>query len=121
MMMKTVAKWALTGSMLVLFTGLTGCASQIAALKPVGGDALAGVRTATIDLVIAQGYEFVEAPVCTQDETQITCLGSTLENYGVASVSLLDGQSNVTVTLDGKTLYQGSITEVLEQAVRGEL
>jgi hypothetical protein len=118
MMMKTAVKWVLTGSILL---ALTGCASQIAALKPVGGDALAGVRTVTIDLVLAKGYEFVEAPVCTQDETKITCLGSTTENNEVASVSLLDGNTNVTVTVDGETLYQGSISEVLEKAVRGEL
>lgn len=121
MRMRSAVKWAVTGSLILAMAGLTGCASQIAALRPVGGDALAGVRTATIDLVLAQGYEFLEAPVCSQDETQITCLGSTTENSEVASVSLLDGNANVTVTVDGETLYQGSIAEVLEKAARGEL
>ncbi len=112
---------ALSASVALILVALTGCASQIAALKPVGGDALAGVRTATIDLVLAEGYEFLEAPVCTQSETEINCLGSTTENIEVISQSLLDGNKLVVVKLGTETIYQGSISDVLEKAARGEL
>lgn len=119
--MNTLKKIILSAAVLLAAASLTGCASQIAALKPVGGDDLAGVRTATIDVVLAQGFEFLEAPVCTQSATEISCVGSTTDSEEVTSVSTLDGNKNVTVTLGSNTIYQGSIAEVLEKAARGEL
>lgn len=114
-------KIVFTASLFLCVSVLTGCASQIAALKPVGGDDLAGVRTATIDMVISRGYGFLEAPVCAQSDTQISCVGSTTDNQEVTSLSDLDGNKNVTIKIGADTIYQGSITEVLEKAARGEL
>ena len=115
---KRLARVAAVG---IALGGLTGCASQIAALKPVGGDALAGVRTATIDLVLAEGFEFLEAPVCTQTSEEIRCVGSTTENFKVTAVSVLDGTAAVSVMLGAETIYQGPVADVLEQAASDTL
>jgi hypothetical protein len=46
-----------------LVVTLCGC-SQISALAPVGGDAIAEVRYGAIDVLLAEGVDVLEAPVC---------------------------------------------------------
>lgn len=51
---------------------ITGCASQVAALAPVGGDDITAVRFAAIDVLLAKGVAIMQAPVCTEVAARYT-------------------------------------------------
>lgn len=96
---------------------LSGCASQIAALGPVSGDGLTGVRTASIDLLIEQGYEILRAPVCTQEAKAVTCEGELVGGSVVtATGDVTTKPYPMTLTVDGEVIYEGDVQTVLERA-----
>ena len=95
---------------------LTGCASQIDALAPVGGDRMFAVRTAATDLLIEQGYEILKAPICTQTDTEIDCLGELMDGAKVTVHSPIDDATTLTLKVDGETLFDGDYQEVLNKA-----
>ncbi len=67
-----VAAVALAGAALAL----SGC-SQVDSLAAVSGDKPATVRSAAIDVLLAENVAILTAPVCTQpDKTSITCTGT---------------------------------------------
>lgn len=113
-----LAAGILTATLLTTAT-LSGCASQIAALKPVSGDKIAGVRAAAIDVLIAQDFQILEAPQCAQDDVAITCTGLTMDKSVISVSSPLDPPGNFTVTVADKTVFEGSIADVLTQAAGG--
>lgn len=97
---------------------LTGC-SQVAAIAPVGGHHLAEVRFAAIDVLVASGTELLTAPDCTtESDGAISCTGETLAGESITVLSPADDPASVTVTVDDVVLYQGSIQEALEKALR---
>jgi hypothetical protein len=97
---------------------LAGC-SQVAAIAPVGGDHLAEVRYAAIDVLLDAGVEVLTAPVCAQAPSgEVSCQGETTDGTGIAAVSPADDQTVVTVSVGDKELYSGSIMDVLDEAAR---
>ena len=61
---------------------LAGC-SQVAALAPVGGDRVTGVRYAANDLLVSNGIDVMTAPVCVMaTDKGVTCQGTTLPSCG---------------------------------------
>ena len=108
--MKRIAVGAL------VLASLAGC-SQVAALAPVGGDRMAEVRFAAIDVLLDQGVELREAPVCTTTGDAISCLGSTSDGRAVEA-SILGAGEPLTVLVDGETLYLGPLMDVLDKAAR---
>lgn len=97
---------------------LTGC-SQVAAIAPVGGDHLAEVRFAAIDVLVASGTELLTAPDCTTEpDGAISCTGETLAGESITVLSPADDPASVTVTVGDAVLYEGSIQEALEKALR---
>ena len=62
---------------------ITGCASQVAALAPVGGDDITAVRFAAIDVLLAKGVAIMQAPVCTEVAARYTCSGTTTDGAAI--------------------------------------
>ncbi len=96
---------------------LAGCSSQIAALAPVSGDGLTGVRTAATDVVLAQGMSFLRAPVCTQVVKAVTCEGSLMDGTTVTVAADITAKPyTMTVKAGDTTLYDGDVDTVLNDA-----
>lgn len=96
---------------------LAGC-SQVAAIAPVGGDRLAEVRFAAGDVLVRETVDVLVAPVCTEaPDATVTCEGQTLDGLDIAVTAPGDDLDAVTITVDGETLYAGSIMDVLETAM----
>lgn len=96
---------------------LAGC-SQIAAIAPVGGDRLAEVRFAAGDVLVREQVEILVAPVCTQAaDLTVTCAGETLDGGAIDVAAPGTDLDTMTVTVDGASLYAGSIMDVLETAM----
>lgn len=116
-MMRAVSAAVVLGAVSL---GLGGCASQISALAPVSGDDVSAVRTATTDVLLAQGREILEAPVCKKAETAITCEAVLLDGTTVSVDAPLDTPDTMTITVAGQVTYDGSVQEVLKAAAGGE-
>lgn len=101
--------------------GVTGCASQLAALAPVGGDDLAMVRTASITVLLANNLEMLDAPQCEKSETEITCAGTLFDGSDVLVTAPLDPFGEMTVSVGDVVLFEGDLNTVIESAARGEL
>lgn len=97
---------------------LAGC-SQVAAIAPVGGDHLAEVRYAAIDVLLAEDVELLTAPDCAQAASgEVTCTGETLDGTQISVVSPADDQTVLTVTVGDRELYSGSIMKIIDEAAR---
>jgi hypothetical protein len=108
------AGWALAAGAAAL---LAGC-SQTAALAPVGGDRLTEVRFAANDVLLQNGVQILTAPVCTASGDAVSCAGSTMDSQPIAVSSAASDQGDLTVTVGGRVLYQGSLQGVLDAAAR---
>lgn len=95
---------------------LTGCASQISALAPVGGDTLVSVRTAATNVLQDQGLDILVAPMCTQTQAEISCAGSLTDNQEFHIKAPLDDSFNMTITLNGSIIFEGNYQDVLNKA-----
>jgi len=106
--------------LLGLASSLAGC-SQISALAPVGGDALAEVRFGAIDVLLQKGVDLLSAPVCTAAETgsAITCAGATTDGRDIAVISSTAADAELIVAVAGETIFSGSLADVLDEAARG--
>jgi hypothetical protein len=121
-MTRITARRRTTGAGAVVATlllALTGCASQIGGLAPVGGDALAGVRTAAIDVVLEARFGILEAPVCTQAAKAVSCVGSLTDGRVIAvTADVSTTPDTMTVTVGGTTIYDGDVQAVLDKAAQ---
>ena len=96
---------------------LAGC-TQAAALAPVGGDRLTIIRFAANDVLVEQGVELLVAPVCTADGRDVTCQGSSLQGAAITVTSSTDDQADMTVTVGDRTIYAGSVQDVIDAGAR---
>ncbi|UFS60810.1 hypothetical protein [Subtercola endophyticus] len=102
----------------VLALALSGC-TQIAAVAPVGGNHQTEVRYAAIDVLTTAGTDILTAPVCAASaDGTITCTGATTTGDTITAVSPATDTTVLTVTVGAKTLYSGSILNVLNDAAR---
>lgn len=99
----------------------SGCASQIDALAPVGGDDVSMVRTAATTLLLTEELEILNAPQCKKTDTEITCAGELLDGSAVTVTAPTEPFGDITVTVAAEVLYQGDISSVLQAAAEGEL
>lgn len=100
--------------------GLAGCASQLEALAPVGGDDVASVRAAATDVLLANNLEILEAPTCDKSETEITCEGALIDGSAILVTAPLEPFEQMTIIVAGEELYDGSIQQVLDDAIQGK-
>jgi hypothetical protein len=98
---------------------LTGCASQLDGLAPVGGDALTGVKFAATDVLLEKKLGILEAPVCTETGDTVSCIGS-LTDGAVINVQADIGTKphTMTVTVGGSIVYDGEVQKVIDEAAR---
>lgn len=102
---------------LIAVLALSGC-SQISAIAPVGGDRVSEVRYAALDVLAQNEVDVLAAPTCAMaDDREVTCTGSTLDGGTIDVVSTAADQTVLTVTVDGETLFTGTIQSVLEAAL----
>jgi len=100
---------------------VSGCASQLDALAPVGGDDLSMVRSASTTILLANNLEILDAPQCEKSETEIACVGSLLDGSEVLVTAPLDPFGSMTVTVGGSVVFEGDLKKVIEQAATGGL
>ena len=131
------------GLAVALVLALGGC-SQISALAPVGGDAIAEVRYGAIDVLLANGIEVLEAPTCAlvEDATAtaaptpttpppdggapstdaaaqaVTCAGSTVSGDAITVASSTSPDAQLEVEVGGHPVYSGSLQDVIDKAAR---
>ncbi|MFN8149173.1 MAG: hypothetical protein U0R76_17125 [Candidatus Nanopelagicales bacterium] len=97
---------------------LAGC-SQVAALAPVGGDRVTGVRYAANDLLVSNGIDVMTAPVCVMaTDKGVTCQGTTLDGQDIRVVSTAADQARMVLTVGTRTVYDGDIQAVLDKAMQ---
>ncbi|MGB3673409.1 MAG: hypothetical protein WA988_03105 [Candidatus Nanopelagicales bacterium] len=98
---------------------LTAC-SQTAELQPVAGDKITSVAIATSDVVQSTvGTEVLTWPTCDADAagTTYTCQGVMLNGEPITSTATGDPIA-LTVTVGGREVFQGLVTDVIEKAGR---
>ncbi len=103
-----------------LFAGaLTGCASQLDGLAPVGGDALTSVKFAATDVLLKRKFGILEAPVCTQAGESVSCVGSLTDGAPISVQADIGTKPHtMTVTVGGSVVYDGEVQSVLDEAAR---
>jgi hypothetical protein len=90
----------------------------VAVLQPVAGDGVTAVNNATSDVLAREGVEVQTWPVCTFDEQTYTCQGDTVTGKPILGTTSATEPMELTVTVDGRTIYQGTVEAVLEEAGR---
>jgi hypothetical protein len=99
---------------------LSGCASQVDALAPVGGDDIQAVRTAAIDVLLEARLTPMEAPVCTYDGAGVACSGSLTDGSAVVVIAPGKHPTDMTVKVGSTLLYDGPVQDVLDKAAQGQ-
>ena len=121
-MTRTTPRLAMTGTAAVIaamLLVLTGCASQIGGLAPVGGDALTGVRIAAVDVLLERKLEILEVPVCTQVAQAVSCVGSLIDGSVVTVEAVVSTTPDtMTVSVGGEKIYDGDVQAVLDEAAQ---
>lgn len=112
---------AVGAGLALVLSGVSGCASQLDALAPVGGDDLSMVRTAATTILLANNLEILDAPQCEKSETDITCVGSLFDGSEVLIEAPLEPFGSMTVTVGGSVLFEGDLKKVIEAQAEGEL
>jgi hypothetical protein len=102
-----------------LALALGGC-SQISALAPVGGDAIAEVRFGAIDVLLANDIDVLDAPTCStlDASTAATCAGSTTTGEAITVTSSTAADAQLEVVVGGRSLYSGPLQAVIDEAAR---
>jgi hypothetical protein len=95
---------------------LTAC-SQVSSLTPVGGAALTSVRNATYDVLVDQQISVLVAPQCASTESGFTCTGSTIDAEDIVAEAGGEAPYQLTITIGGRVIFEGTAQEVLEAAV----
>ena len=95
---------------------LAGCGSQMKALAPVSGDKVFSLRTAATDVLVERGLAIRDAPACAADGAGYTCTGSLVDGSEVRVASPTADAATMTVRVDGKVVYEGSVQDVLDRA-----
>lgn len=107
----------LLAAVIALAAGLAGC-SQVAALAPVGGDALSEVRFAAIDVLLQKGVAVGQAPDCVATAAAIECSGTTVEGAAINVSSQRGADATLEVSVGGTSLFSGRLQDVLDAAAR---
>lgn len=98
---------------------LTGCASQIGGLAPVGGDTRTGVRNAVIDVLLDKGIDVLVAPKCTEADTGYSCKGSTTDGKEIIATGSNDDDPKIVIVVGGgEPIFTGTMQGVLDAAAQ---
>lgn len=119
-MRRATTRLVIAAAVAVTVVGLAGC-SEISALAPVGGNALAEVRFGAIDALRARQIDVLAAPVCTVEPgtTAVTCEGTTTAGADIVARSSTADDATIVVEVGGETIYDGALRDLLDEAARG--
>ena len=119
-MRRAVTRLVVAATAAATAVALAGC-SEISALAPVGGNGLAEVRFAAIDVLQQKNVALLTAPVCAQADTGplVTCVGTSADGREITVTSSVASGAQLVVAVGGETIYSGALTEVLDEAARG--
>lgn len=107
------------GAALLVGLALAGC-SQVDALAPVGGNRLAEVRFAALDVLLDAEVELLTAPVCTMAAADaVECAGTRADGAAITVSAPAGDPLTMTVLVDGTRLWSGSVAAVLDAAAEG--
>ena len=98
---------------------LSGCASQLAAIAPVGGGDVTALRIATIDVLQDLGIGMMQVPVCVEADEPVdsyVCAGTTTDGKAIAVTSPGTTPMTMTILVDDKQVFAGSVREVIDKA-----
>lgn len=107
---------AAAAAAMALTVSACGIGSEIATLKPVAGDALAGLNIAANDVLLQKNVDILIAPVCTYSAPNYSCQGKTMDKQEIVVTAVGAEPTTMTVTVGGKTIYDGSLDAVIEKA-----
>ncbi len=91
---------------------------QIDALAPVSGGPLQTVRVGVLDVLVREDVPILIAPVCTQEATQFTCIGSTIDGTDIVAESTLTKPYMISVAVGSEVLYEGDVQVILDEAAQ---
>ncbi|QWT22973.1 hypothetical protein KPL76_09290 [Subtercola sp. PAMC28395] len=111
-----VTVWAIV-AVVAVAAGVSGC-SQVAALAPVGGNTITEIRYAANDVLVSAGIDILTAPVCASTAGGVTCSGQTASGEPIAVTTTDAALTTIDVTVGSKTVYSGSVSDVLDAAAR---
>lgn len=98
---------------------LGGCASQLAAIAPVGGGDVTALRIATIDVLQDLGVDMMQVPVCVEANEPVdsyVCDGTTADGKAIAVTSHGTTPMMMTIVVDGTQVFSGSVRDVIDNA-----
>lgn len=98
---------------------LSGCGSQLAAIAPVGGGDVTALRIATIDVLQDLGIQMMQVSVCVEaDEPadSYVCDGTTADRKAIAVTTLGTTPMTMTILVDGRQVFAGSVRDVIDKA-----
>ena len=99
----------------------SGCASQMAALAPVGGGDITALRIATVDVLIAKHIDMAQVPVCTEDPSGAngySCAGTTVDGRPISVTAPYAEPTAMTMTVSvgGTVVYAGLVVDPINRA-----
>ena len=97
---------------------LSGCASQIDALAPVGGTNRIALRTAAIDVLLQDQLTIRDAPQCEKAGDGYSCVGSLTDGSPIVVTSPGADLATMTVMVGNIVIYEGPVEDVLEAAAQ---
>lgn len=101
----------------IAVAALAGC-SQVAVLEPVAGDGVTAVNNATSDVLSRERIDVMTWPVCDFANEVYTCTGDTLSGEPIVGTTSSTEPLELTVTVGDRTIYQGPVQAVLDEAGR---
>jgi hypothetical protein len=100
----------------LLAVPLLASCSQVAALQQVSGVPLATVEIAAADVLVAKDVPLLQAPNCTETETEFNCSGTTVAGKPIVVTVPNDEQQVMTITVDGEQIFSGPVQDVIEES-----
>ena len=88
----------------------------MSALAPVGGDNIFKVRTATIDVLLGEGYALKMVPTCVQQSEVVVCEGTTMDDAKITVTAPSKGTTTMAIDVGGVVVYEGSIQKIIDSA-----
>ena len=76
------------------------------------------MRFAAIDVLVAQDVPIEIAPVCRMDGGSVACTGSTTSGDTISVTSPAEASDTLEVKVGDTVLYSGTITDVIDDAIR---
>lgn len=90
--------------------------SQVSTLQPVAGDAITELNIAAIDVLLREDVRVLVAPVCRYEAETYRCEGTTVGDDPIVVSAQGSSPESFAVTVGERTVYDGSIDDVIEQA-----